>query len=149
MGPESNESDDPVESRRSESRLEPDESLDAEVRSGQDRDADRLPLDDLFELLAQPGNRYILTYLYRAEEPVTYSELIEYVVECTDLPAGATESEFRGRVATRLVHSNLPKLDDADLIDHDREAQEVGKTPRMDAIRPFLERAIEYDTAGT
>ena len=100
-------------------------------------------VDDLFELLARPGNRYLLAYLSRADEPVGFEEVVESVVDGADPPAGLSTAEFRDRVATRLVHSNLPKLDAAGLIDYDREARAVRTTDATAVALPYLELAMD------
>ena len=105
-------------------------------------------IDEMFELLARPGNRFVLTYVARATEPVTYGELIEYVVECSDPPRNQSVAEFRGRVATRLVHSNLPKLESLGVIETTERGDEtvVTATDGLAAVVPFLELAIQQDT---
>jgi len=113
-------------------------------RSGRVPARDRpVSVDDLFELLARPGNRYALAYLSRADEPVRFAELVDSVVEGADPPEELSTEEFRERVATRLVHSNLPKLDAAGLIDYDREARTVRTTDATAVALPYLELAME------
>jgi len=105
--------------------------------------ADSVPIDDLFQLLSRPGNRYILTYLIRSDGPIPYADLVEYVVDEGGTPAGLTTGEFRNRVAARLVHSNLPKLDDAGLVDYDATDQTVAATDATEVVVPYLELAME------
>ena len=101
-----------------------------------------VPTDLLFELLAAPGNRFVLTYLLRAESEVSFGDLVEYVVSCAETPDDMTDAKFRGKVATRLVHSNLPKLADAGLIEYDKAEQVVRATPATDEVAPYLALAI-------
>lgn len=98
---------------------------------------------ELFELLAQPGNRYTLAYLSRAEGGVPYEDLVEYVVDKGGTPEGLSTAEFRNQVATRLVHSNLPKLDDAGLIEYDPTDKMIRSTEATDIAVPYLELAME------
>lgn len=101
-----------------------------------------LDVDTLFELLAAPGNRFVLTYLLREENPASYSKLVEYVVTRAETPPDLTEAKFRGRVAARLVHWNLPRLEDAGLIEHDSKEHLVTATPAIDVVAPYLALAI-------
>lgn len=108
-----------------------------------DRPGETVPIDDLFEILAAPGNRYVLTYLVRREDPAEYADLVEYVVDSVAVPEGLTESEFRGRVAARLVHSNLPKLEASGLVVHHSDEQRVTGTETLEAVVPYIELALE------
>ncbi|WP_436910130.1 DUF7344 domain-containing protein [Halosimplex marinum] len=114
-----------------------------------DSDARERPVsvDDLFELLARPGNRYALAYLHRADGPVPYEDLVENVVDGADTPDGLSAAEFRDRVATRLVHSNLPKLDDAGLVEYDRDDRTVRPTESTAVAVPYLELAMDQFSA--
>lgn len=109
---------------------------------------DRIDTNELFELLASPGNRFVLTYLLRVDDPARYTDLVDYVVSRATVPEELTEGKFRGRVAAQLVHSTLPQLDDAGLIDHDPDDQSVAATPAVDAVAPYLALAISQLTAG-
>ncbi|AUX08153.1 hypothetical protein AArcSl_0502 [Halalkaliarchaeum desulfuricum] len=42
-------------------------------------------------------------------------------------------------VERALIHTHLPKLDDAGYIEWDRETGEISKGPRFDEIEPLLE----------
>jgi len=97
-----------------------------------------VPIDMLFELLAEPGNRFVLTYLLVAESGVPLGDLIEYVVSRAETPEGMTDDTFRGKVATRLVHSNLPKLADAGVIEYDDDLQTLRPTSATDYVAPYL-----------
>lgn len=108
----------------------------------------RISTDTLFELLSDPGNRFVLTYLLRADNPTTYADLVEYVVERAETPSDTTEAKFRGRVAARLVHGTLPTLADAGLIEHDSETQTVTATPAIEAAAPHLALAMSQSVFG-
>ncbi|WP_135364036.1 DUF7344 domain-containing protein [Halosimplex halophilum] len=108
--------------------------------------ASDVSVDDLFELLARPGNRYALAYLHRADGPVPFDDLVENVVDGA-APDDLSTGDFRDRVATRLVHSNLPKLDDAGLVEYDREAGLVRPTETTAVAVPYLELAMDQFSA--
>ena len=92
----------------------------------------------LFRLLAAPGNRFVLTYLLRVDDPAAFEELVAYVVGRAESPAGRSAAEFSGQVAARLVHSTLPKLEDAGLIEYDEESRTVASTPAIESVGPYL-----------
>ena len=98
--------------------------------------------DRLFELLASPGNRFVLTYLLRVDDRATYADLVEYVATRTDPPPGFDADTFRGRVATRLVGQSLPELEAAGLISRDEPAGVVTATDATDAAAPYLALAL-------
>jgi len=102
----------------------------------------RVPTDQLFELLASPGNRFVLTYLLRVDDRAEYADLVEYVVAQTDPPEGLTAAKFRGRVAARLVTESLPALADAGLVDVDSTDQVVAATAATRVVAPHLALAL-------
>ncbi|WP_415381219.1 hypothetical protein [Halosimplex sp. TS25] len=104
-------------------------------------------INELFALLAQPGNRYALAYMTRVEGAVPYDDLVEYVVDTGGTPDGLSTADFRNQVATRLVHSNLPKLDDAGLVDYDPDDRTVRPTAATEVAAPYLELAMDQFSA--
>jgi len=126
-----------------ESGSEPDRSREDRVPA---RESD-VSVDDLFELLSRPGNRYALAYLTRADGPVPYEDLVEFVVDGAGTPDGLSTEEFRDRIATRLVHSNLPKLDDAGLVEYDPTDRTVRTTETTAVAVPYLELAMDQFSA--
>lgn len=139
------ESESEVESSSAHEYTDTDTDATTGVRAegGQVPDADSpVTVSQLFELLSQPGNRYALAYLVRAEGSVPYDDLVEYVVDEGGTPDGMSTTDFRNRVATRLVHSNLPKLDDAGLIDYDASDRVVRPTDATAVAIPYLELAM-------
>jgi hypothetical protein len=98
--------------------------------------------DRLFELLASPGNRFVLTYLLRVDDRATYADLVEYVATRTDPPPDLDGDAFRGRVAARLVGQSLPELEEAGLVSRDEPAGVVAATPATDTAAPYLALAL-------
>lgn len=99
-------------------------------------------VDRLFELLASPGNRYVLTYVLRADAPVEYVDLVEYVVARAEPPAEMTEAKFRGHVAATLINERLPELGEAGLVEVDATQQTVSPTPTTSVAAPHLALAL-------
>lgn len=101
-----------------------------------------VPVDDLFDVLARPANRYVLTYLLKSEPPVYAHELVDYIIEQTDPPEGLSEREYRGQIDSRLLHASLPKLADTGLIDLDERRQRIDETDETAVALPYLRIAV-------
>lgn len=99
-------------------------------------------IDDLFDVLARPANRYVLTYLLQEEGPVYAHELVEYIVDVTEPPEDLSGREYRGQIDSRLLHASLPKLEDKGLIDYDERRQRVSETDETPAALPYLRFAL-------
>lgn len=99
-------------------------------------------IDDLFDVLAHPANRYVLTYLLQEEGPVYAHELVEYIIDVTEPPADLSEREYRGQIDSRLLHASLPKLADKGLIDYDERRQRISETDETPAALPYLRFAL-------
>jgi hypothetical protein len=99
--------------------------------------------DDLFCALAEPRNRYVLTYLLVVSRPVPCYELVEYVVSETEPPEDYTRAEFRGRILTELLQTTCPKLDDVGLVDFDEKNQILSETDQTVAALPHLRLALK------
>lgn len=99
-----------------------------------------MSVDTLFDALAHPGRRYVLTYLLLREEFVSLSELADFVVGLADGPT--TGSEFRDELVMELTTVHLPQLDDAGLVEYRVERQFVGPTDRTIVALPYLDLAL-------
>lgn len=87
-------------------------------------EAVHLSLDKVFELLANPRRRLILSYLSEtAADAVDFADLIaEVVARETD---SETDAERYEAVAIELRHTHLPKLADAGLVDYDERSRTI------------------------
>jgi predicted transcriptional regulator len=99
-------------------------------------------VDDLFDVLARPANRYVLTYLLQSDEPVYAHELVEYILEETEPPEEISEAEYRGQIDSRLLHASLPKLEDVGLVEFDARRQLVSETDETPTALPYLRFAL-------
>ncbi|MFB6075087.1 MAG: hypothetical protein ABEJ89_08750 [Haloarculaceae archaeon] len=107
-----------------------------------------LEVDDLFEVLCRPDNRYVLTYLLMTDEPVSYHDLVEFVVDRTETPESLTKGEYRGRVLTRFLHSTFPKLAERGLLEYDRDDQMLVETEYTALALPYLRVALLQQDVG-
>jgi hypothetical protein len=103
--------------------------------------AHRLSINTVFDVLANPGRRYVLTYLVNSEGYATVTELVDYVVENMD--TSMTEGGFRKNVLTELREDHLPELDESGLITYNIERQIVSSTDLTPVTVPYLEVALE------
>jgi DNA-binding transcriptional ArsR family regulator len=84
--------------------------------------SDGLSEDTIFSILSNERRRYVLHYLDRVEPEAELSDLTEQVaawengVDVADLTY-----DQRKRVYTSLHQTHLPKLDDAGVVDYDRD----------------------------
>jgi hypothetical protein len=86
-------------------------------------------IGDQFSILSHPLRRRLLQELY---EQGSGAELT-----VPDDIVGDDEDEMR--VGTELKHTHLPKLEDEDLIEWDRDDDTVTRGPDFDQIEPLLE----------
>ncbi|WP_135830293.1 DUF7344 domain-containing protein [Halorussus halobius] len=95
-------------------------------------------LDRVFDLLSAERRRYALYYLEQADGPVPVDELAEQVAEWTTdaATASVSDDEFEN-VKVELHHRDLPKADEVEYVEYDRESREVevaGAPPEFDAV---------------
>ena len=102
--------------------------------------AERHSTNKIFEVLANPGRRYVLTYLLQTDGFVPISELVDYVTSRTS--AKMTDSEFRRRVTLELTHTHLPALEEEGFIRYNMERQLVMQTELTALTEPYLRIAL-------
>ena len=89
--------------------------------------------DDLLTLLADADRRRILTYLRDADDGVA---------TVSDLGSVIDERDRSGSESTRikLVHSDLPKLEDAGVVEFDQRSETVRyqACPRVEKLLRFV-----------
>lgn len=125
-------------------KLAPDADLtDAEPRP---TDADQLPLDVIFDVLANERRRMVLHRLQVGDGSTTLSDLAEYIAAVeNDKPERALTSSERKRVYICLYQSHLPKLDDAGVIDFDGDRKTVEVGPNLEEVTRFLPSTEDED----
>lgn len=93
-------------------------------------------LDDVFRLLSHRERRYALYYLHSADEDAaSFGELADYVV-ARDADSVADLEDGDGTLE-RLHETHLPKLDDAGVVEYDRQSGDVAYRGS-----PLLERGL-------
>jgi hypothetical protein len=112
-------------------------------------DAGDLTVDELFELLASPGNRLVIAYLLTHDEPVPWYDMVEHVVDRTEPPLDLSKAAFRGRISTQLISRCLPELSEAGLVDYSEGRYHVRSTEKLRLARPYLDIAREQFPAAS
>lgn len=137
-----NRNDSPVQETTGRPVNDLDAALYAFVNSSVDSTyaAERHSVDTVFEVLTQPGRRYVLTYLLQSDGFVTLSELVDYVLTKTD--ASTTDDGFRRELAVELSHRHLPELEEHGFIRYDMERQLVMATDLTGLTEPYLRIAL-------
>jgi hypothetical protein len=117
-----------------------DASEGADVEQLRTRDVGPLSLDETFELLKNARRRIAIQHLRGADGEVTLSDLAEHVaaVENDTTPEGLTSSE-RKRVYVGLYQCHLPKMDELDAVEFDRDRGLVELGPNVGQLVPYLE----------
>lgn len=88
--------------------------------------------DRIFEILSDAERRHALRCLGTYQNPVALADLADTVARRThDEPLAEIPPEDVKRVYMRLYHSHVPKLEAADLVEYDQEADSVRTTPRF------------------
>ncbi|WP_208023513.1 DUF7344 domain-containing protein [Halorussus pelagicus] len=101
--------------------------------------ADGLSQDEVFEVLKSPRRRYALYYLRREGGETELSDLTEQVAawENETTPA-ALSTEQRKRVYISLYQTHLPKLDEANIVEYDRDEGVVRLGDRASDLDIYL-----------
>jgi len=113
---------------------------------------ERLPEDQLFHLLQNGRRRAVLRVLRERGTLIEMRALADRVAALkNDTSVEELSQEERQRVSISLYQSHLPKLDDAGVVDYDREAETVERTPIAEQFDRYLDggRGLVTDPSGT
>lgn len=99
-------------------------------------------LDDLLSALAIARRRRLLRYLAEQSRPVTVTELTAEMARSElSVAAGPSATTRDDVVRARLVHVDIPMLDQAGLVHHDSDRETVQLTELADL--PWVRAIIE------
>lgn len=98
-----------------------------------------LSQDVVFDILSSPRRRYVLYYLRTTDEPVKLTNLAEQVAawENETEPENITEQE-RKRVYVSLYQTHIPRLDEAGIIEYDKESGNIALAEDATNIDEYL-----------
>lgn len=107
-----------------------------------------LTIDQRYSLLSSRYRRYALYYLTRHETPATLPEIADYVTELEHgVPADEIPDE-RLQVYSRLYHTHVPRLANADVVVYDQENDAVELGPNFPDLEPELRRTMREESPG-
>lgn len=106
-----------------------------------------LPKDELFHLLQNKRRRRALQYLWEDnEEVIDISDMAEHIAALeNDVEVVQVTAAQRKRVYVGLYQCHLSKLDEAGLIEYDKDRGTIARTPLTAQVAPYL--AVEAEAA--
>lgn len=96
-----------------------------------------VPLDDVFEVLADRQRRHVIKYLLECDPPVTTREIAD-ALQSRD-QVGSVEKHRELRISIHHIH--LPKLDENGIVDYDSEANQVVDWENVESMEPYIDIA--------
>lgn len=100
--------------------------------------ADRLPLDQVFEILKNERRRTVLEYLRTHEGPVALGELAEHVAAVeNDKPVAQVTSNERKCVYVGLYQCHLPKMDNMDIVEFNQNRGRIEVGPNAEQLEEY------------
>ncbi|MFD1635091.1 DUF7344 domain-containing protein [Haloplanus ruber] len=93
---------------------------------------DAISLDSAFEILSHTYRRRILVVLVQHDSDIKFG--IDHLIQASD----------RRDIELSLHHNHLPKLDQIELINWNREEDTISRGIRFEEIAPMLELLIEH-----
>jgi hypothetical protein len=117
-----------------------DGSESTEVTDDDESDVEPLPLDSVFELLKNQRRRHTLRFLKDAEGSVTLSDLAEHVAALeNDTTPRELSSDQRKRAYVGLYQCHLPKMDELDAVEFNRDRGLIELGPNAAQLEPYLD----------
>lgn len=111
---------------------------------GDHRDVDDIGLDHIFSMLGNSRRRIVLQYLREQGSRVTIGSLAEHIAalenECSPESLSARE---RKRAYVGLYQCHLPKLDDLDIIEFDKDRGTLELGPNAPLLESYLYQVPE------
>ena len=109
-----------------------------------DKGPSRLTADTILELLANRRRRYLLYALRGYDRPIELSTLAEQVASWEhDVPPDEVAKNEYKSVYVSSVQCHVPKLDDANVVEHDTDDHTVILAPNADQLEPYLRLIIK------
>ncbi len=106
-----------------------------------------LPLDIIFEILKNRRRRLVLNHVKQQEDQsVDLGSLAEHVAALeNDKSVAALTSGERKRVYVGLYQCHLPKMDDAGIVDFDRNRGTIELGPNADQLEEYLDTGTDQE----
>jgi len=108
--------------------------------------SETLSRETVFEMLKNTRRRYVFHILSQRAEPVTLATLSEEVAALEyDTAVEDLTGDQRQRIYVSLRQTHLPRLDDANVVDFDSEANTVGLAENASDLQVYLEAVPDDD----
>ncbi|MFC5970109.1 hypothetical protein ACFPYI_02080 [Halomarina salina] len=103
-------------------------------------DPDDLSADEALDLMSRPRRRNVVYALLEADdETLTRDELVNILAAGRREKApDDVEDRVLRTIAESLDHNHLPKLDEVDVVDYDRESNHVELGSAAEDVAPLL-----------
>ena len=116
-----------------------DTGTESETDVAEPRVPEALAKDDLFHLLQNERRRRAVRYLLDEDESVDIGSIAEHIAALeNDITVAELSSTQRKRVYVGLYQCHLPKLDEAGVVDYDKNRGTVTRTALTDDLAPYL-----------
>lgn len=130
------------EARSSETAVEASESTDAETTdsvAAETDDQKALSPDEVFEILSNHRRRMVLYYLRHHGDSATVNELADEIAAMeNEVSVEEITSQQRKRVYVSLYQTHLPKMDDSNVLEYDKDDGTVNLGPESATIDRYL-----------
>lgn len=103
-----------------------------------DDESDSLEARRAFEYVRPERRRALVRVLLRSDGARTVDELADEVASERSSSDDGFDGEELDRVRIALLHTDLPKLDEGDVVRFDYDAETVVPTDRLDALESYL-----------
>jgi len=104
--------------------------------------------DVVLDLCAHKHRRIVLGVLATQRRSLTIEDLTRAIVEHTYRePPTAVADEAKTEIEAEIHHDHAPRLEDADLVEYDRERQLVEPTEQFDRVETLLSEIFDADSA--
>jgi DNA-binding transcriptional ArsR family regulator len=102
-------------------------------------------LDSIFRALSDHRRRCVCHYLARSDDPVSVADLAELVAaSMSEKTRAVLTTEEIEKTRTELVSMHLPKLTEADIVEHDKD-EGVVRLADSPGVRDCLDAASSVD----
>jgi DNA-binding transcriptional ArsR family regulator len=108
--------------------------------------SEQLSKDVIFSMLSNPRRRYVIRYLKSDPGPVRIRDLAQQIAAWeNDVDVSDLTYKQRKRVYTSLHQTHLPKLDEAGVVDYDRDRGTIELADRAAELDIYLEVVSKHD----
>jgi len=113
-----------------------------------DSNQSALSQDEAYDLLSSARRRYVISHLRSREGPVVLSDLSERLAAWeNDIPVDELSDKQIKRIYVSLYQTHLPKLEDAGLIEYDKERSTLELRSEAEDLDEYLPKS-EDDSEG-